>query len=255
MHELYLQLPNYKTFGDIELWENKGTYFLSKEKQGSKGWKLNRIFKVTGGNVVKAIMLDRNCTREQYLNEMIYNTNLNINLTIDPNQRGIYHEDITRKKYETIYNVKVVEVGSASLKDEPRYSSSTDGIVYFLKNGEWIESDIIIEIKCPKKLPYNIQKFLESKKNGFKPNKWYYKHIFISTYVQMQVQMHILNKKYCDYIIDPEIGEMYIERVPYNKHFINREVLPKLNEFFKLMDERVVEMVEQYQKSEIYSSH
>ena len=245
----YSRLINYKTFGDNNLWEDKNTYYLHKYSQGTKEWKINRIYKITGSNIVKAIDYDKDCPREKYLDNMIYDQSLNIDLKINENDRGIYHENITRKKYEDKYNVKIVQVGSASPKNEPRISSSTDGVIYKLINNEWVETDTIVEIKCPKKIPFLINRYLNNLKNGFKPYKWYHKHIRDSTYIQMQMQMYILNKKFCIYIIDPEEGDMYIEKIPFNIKYINENIIPKLNEFFIMMDLRIDEMVKEYIKN------
>lgn len=244
----YKRLPNYNSFGDVSIWEDKITYYLNKYPQGSNGWKLNRLYKLNGSNIVKAIGLDPKYSPEKLLTEMIYNHKISVGMEIGES-RGVLQEPIARKKYEEKFNVKIIEVGSASLKNEPRYSSSTDGIIYEFINGEWIESDTIIEIKCPKKQIYSIETHLKRIKNGYIQKKWHHNHIPIQHYVQMQMQMHILNKKNCIFYVDPLEGKEYIEKIPYNKLFVDSKIMPKLNEFLTMMDQRIDEMVIEYEKN------
>lgn len=126
-------------------------------------------------------------------------------------------EDHARDQYVAISGNKVTEVAFIIWEKYPELGVSPDGLI-----GE----DGMLEIKAPWKLYaplIAVVKDLEENlpdprlQNGWlgRPN-----HIWYSHYSQMQMQMAIAGRKWCDYVVfGVEEGQLYIERIPFNEKY------------------------------------
>ena len=227
---------------DDESWEDCDTYWLSKEPQRSKKWFEQRAFRVTASNFAIASGLSSHETPDEFLDHM---TGKKEKILTDKQRLAITHgvekEASARDWYEKKKGVKVLEVGLAVPKWDPRIGGSVDGVV----EGE----DGIIEIKCPQRMYYPILNFIQSKKKGWKPHDIYYhSHIWESHYAQMQGGMVIMGKKWCDYIVYCENENHAItNRVYFNQDYWKNVLYPKLCSF---LDRLMIELVNNKEKND-----
>jgi len=136
--------------------------------------------------------------------------------------------------------VKIVERGLCVPKWWISIGSSVDGDV--------LDSDGVIEIKCPlrmyRPLFTHIAKINQLKKNGLDPSKLYSEtdHIWKTHYCQMQQNMKVLGKKWCDYVVycKPE-KRVFVQRVVFDPNFWNKIAVPGLCSFIKTI---IIPMIE-----------
>lgn len=146
-------------------------------------------------------------------------------------EHGNEFEPVAREWYEETYGVEVVECNLCVPKWDRRIGSSPDGLV---------GDDGCIEIKCP-----------DGKMYAQLLNYWYAKpkpdganHIFISHYLQMQLTMRVLNRKWCDYIVmyypneeqeDDECYEPMIfeQRIYFDEEYWEKNLYPSICDFFE----------------------
>lgn len=93
---------------------------------------------------------------------------------------GIRFEPVVKQIYEHRYQATVKELGRLHHQTDPRCTASPDGLVYdCVTNPE--KRGRLVEIKCP----------VTREINGIIPKDYY---------TQMQMQLHVTGRKYCDYI-------------------------------------------------------
>lgn len=135
---------------------------------------------------------------------------------------GITTEPEARNWYSQRYN-KVKEVGLCVPKWDNRIGSSPDGI---------ISKDGLLEIKCPSKMYPLLWEYVEMKKKGWKSPPSYHSHIYDSHYDQMQGNIAITGRKWCDYIVYcPNENVVFIERIYFNYWYWWKYLYPKLSKF------------------------
>lgn len=121
-------------------------------------------------------------------------------------ERGIAFEPTARIAYKIQQGVEVQEVGYVTLDEW--VGASPDGVV---------EDEGLIEIKCPN--DYKFVKFLHEKKaKGIKA-------IEKAHYLQMQHQIYVMDRKWCDYVIfNDNIDRIEITRVERDDEVIQKIV-------------------------------
>jgi hypothetical protein len=92
---------------------------------------------------------------------------------------GIRFEPVVKQIYEEKYGVTLKELGRLVHPVDPRCSASPDGLIYDCPKNE--RTGRLIEIKCP------VTRELDGKIS--KKYLW-----------QMQMQLHVTNLKYCDFV-------------------------------------------------------
>lgn len=115
-------------------------------------------------------------------------------------ERGKELEEMARNSYEIDTSIVVERVGFVELDEY--IGCSPDGI---------IDTEGMQEIKCPNDANYARYRF-EKKINA-------------EHYWQMQMQMYIMGRKWCDYVVfNPNFNDkpVIIERVPYNGEDIKK---------------------------------
>jgi putative phage-type endonuclease len=182
--------------------------------QGSSQWHLLRRgwsdesgsftpFRFTASQIYFLSGRSRFKTREDYLKEV---TGTTINRE-EPNEhmlRGTRLEPIIRKMYERRSGNAVTEVGFVIPNWCPFIGVSPDGFV---------EDDGCIEIKAPCKM-YDTPK----------PEH----------YAQMQMQMAVCEKSWCDYVVYVEdTNELKITRIPYDHYYWENTLYPLIKEGIK----------------------
>lgn len=131
----------------------------------------------------------------------------------DAMRAGNKYESTARDLYKEFNDVDVLEVGLAVPKFNTKISASSDGLV---------GDDGCIEIKCPKKMYYSYYNFTMEK-------------MFKTHYDQIQGNMAIYNRKWCDYVIYGWEEETYFyKRINFDPNYWNNDLLPKINEFLKV---------------------
>lgn len=211
------------------VWIDKGEYWLSDNKQGTDEWLKDRMGKVTMSKISECA---RNCKfwKDEDLPKLVDIMKGNTKevfteKSISNMKHGIKYESIARDKFAKDYDLEIIERGLIVPKFNKYIGASVDG--------EIVDGDAIIEIKCP---PSGIYPELlyhgERLEKGFKPNKYYHEHIKIYHYDQMQGCMAVLKKKKCYYIVyDANIDDYVFDVVYFNKKYWEEDLYPKTCKF------------------------
>lgn len=229
-------------FQNTEKWKDCGTYYLSLADQRSEDWHksrkvwyekigddLKKRYRLTASNFGAAIGKSKYPGSEP-LDIALSITDLKPKIFTDKAkfvmQHGVVTEEPARNWYMKEYNVEVKEVGLAIPKWDFRIGGSVDGDI--------LNSDGIIEIKCPLTMYRPLQIHTDKIKRGWIPPNFYHDHISESHYAQMQGCMKITNKKWCDYIVYVTTDKtVYVERVKFDEKYWNEILYPGINEFFE----------------------
>lgn len=131
------------------------------------------------------------------------------------------NNDKVHKWYENTYHVTVEKIGTLIPKWDNRIQTVIDGIV----------NDGIIDIRRSNTMYKSLTHHTEKINNGWIPEKYYHDHMFDDHYIQMQANMKICNKLWCDYIVFVKQGnQVYTERVYFNEKYWN-EVWPTIDDY------------------------
>jgi len=195
-------------------WVDCGTYWLNLSNQGSPRWKDLRV-RVTASNFAAAAGLSTFSTPDELADEISGIKKKEFTPTqIDNMNYGTEYEPMAREWYSKTRGVVVEEVGIAIPKWDPLIGGSLDGNI--------VDSDGCIEVKCPKKMYAPLKN----------PPKSGHSHIWKSHYAQMQGCMAITDKKWCDYIVFcPKEDMVYVERIPFDKNYWEKTLYPLLTQF------------------------
>ncbi len=124
--------------------------------------------------------------------------------------------------YHTTYKVSVESVGTVVPKWDSRVEATIDGIV----------GDGIIDIRQPASMYKALTHHVKKIEQGWIPDKFYHDHLFLDHYIQMQANMKICGKSWCDYIVFAAAdNKIYIERVLFNKDYWDSFIWPQINNF------------------------
>ena len=154
---------------------------------------------------------------------------------------GIRHEDIALKQYCDLqhqsghHGLYCCKSGFVISKDHPFLGASPDAVVHdpTCKNQFGLA-----EVKCPYSCQHllpidaaestNFCSTVEVNSSGEQHLKLKPTHIY---YSQIQGQMAITERSWCDFVIYTEKG-ISVERIPFDAEFWNNKLLPKLIDFF-----------------------
>lgn len=146
-------------------------------------------------------------------------------------EHGNKYEWLAREWYEETHKVKVQKCNLCVPFWDRRIGSSPDGLV---------GDDGCIEIKCPDgKMYLQLLNYHYARPKPEGAN-----HIYISHYLQMQLTMKVLGRKWCDYIVmyypneeqeDDECYEPMIfeQRIYLDEEYWENNLYPSICEFFK----------------------
>lgn len=208
------------------LWEDKGTYWVSHNPQGSKEWHEIRKGKINASEFGAAVGHSRFKTPDEVaLNIAQIKPYQFTEHSIKIMEHGTKTEAEARLWYEQKYNVVVNEVGSAIPKWCSYIAASLDG--------EVVGESRSIEIKCPLKMYRPIHDYMERLAKGWQPPRYFHDHIWQTHYDQMIGGMAITGKKCCDYVVycTPE-NIQFTYTVEFNKEYWEQLYL-QLNEFYE----------------------
>ena len=144
---------------------------------------------------------------------------------------GNVHEPIAVAKFEQITSTKVRKCGLFVNPEFSFLAASPDGVIE--------STNEILEVKCP----YNgrNQKILEGKDFSFlriEDNKLTLKKNH-SYYYQIQGQMACSQKALCQFVVYTH-EDIFIEQIKFDHTFFEKEMLPKLSEFYYSIYEPLV---------------
>lgn len=209
------------------------TCWISLEPQGSSIWKKLRAKLLTASNIAKALGLSNFGTPEEIAETIL--TGISKPIDNRHTQRGTKLEPDGRDWYQDVKDVEVKEIGLAVWKKDPRIGASSDGIV---KKKEEKEEGCL-EIKAPENIYPELlsRQYLKKKKSG-------YGHIKIDHYLQIQTNMIVLGKNWCDYLVfcplrdseeerEIERPEAYLERIRKDQEEWDEKWYPLIQRFFK----------------------
>lgn len=215
-----------------EGWIYCGKYYLNVSPQGTEEWLNMRKYRIPASkyNTAAGRCQYKGQTQEnlwRILNneeEEIFDEKSKIRMA-----HGTAQEPEARQYYEKTRNCKVKEIGFAVPTWDFGIGGSVDGIVL---DQDGNETDILIEIKSPKKMYPDILAYLKRINDGWKPESHYTDHITESHYDQMQGCMAVTGKKYCDYIVyATDDQQIFIQRIDFNPKYWNNILYPALIDF------------------------
>lgn len=201
------------------MWRKEGKktirwVFLGEQR--TDDWHRARKFRLTGSRAASA--LGRGYDTPEVTADYICGRKLQF--VNDSMRRGMDKEDDVKRWYEKSHSVTVVDVGFAYFDDYPKLGASPDGLV-----GE----DGMIEIKCPDKMYWKLRARVDGVE--YINYQGYPNHINQSHYDQMQMQMAVMERSWCDYVVySVAEDEVYEERIDFNLKYW-RKMLCQLNRF------------------------
>ena len=138
-------------------------------------------------------------------------------------ERGVSIEPIAIEWYEKQRNVKVKPFKLCIPKWDKELGCIPDGDV---------DGEGLVSIKGPKDMYKSLTDHISKISQGWVPSQNYHDHIWTSHYDQMQGEMAICNRPWCDYVVYA-IGSSvaYSERIYRNVEYWGEELYPLLNEF------------------------
>lgn len=219
---------------DKDLWEDRGDYWLNKASQTSDIWRKNHINRLTASNFGNVTSAEELCTLSELA---LHLTNLKpfkkADLVKINKMHGVKTEPEARNWYCKRFKVKVVEVGLAVPKWEPRIGASLDG--------EVVGTDGMIEIKSPLEMYKSLQDHINKINSGWKPSPFYHNHIWNSHYAQIQGSLKITNKKWCDYVVyATKSNKVYVERIYFDQVYWNTILWPCIKSFLDNVLEPII---------------
>lgn len=218
-----------------KVWIDRGRYWEHTAKQGTEAWKDARKGRVTSSNTGALAGKSTFKTAEE-TGEIIAGIKEEVfsEKSIEFMKFGHQYEPEARKWFEDTYKCKVVERGLCVLKEDVRIGASVDG--------DYIDGDGCIEIKCPQKMYNSILTYMDNISNGWKPPPNFTSHIFSTHLAQCMQACYVLGKKYCVYIVYcVSSGQVFTQKINFcqkwwNEHYFlidknyKQYVLPHLKE-------------------------
>lgn len=214
--------PEIETIGQHcnQLWHEKRVNRLTASKFGAV---VKRLPHTSCHNMVKSVLYPKNLNSEAVL-------------------FGRDNEDKVIQMYEKRTSNKVNKCGLFVDTDHPFLGASPDGLVSF---------DGLVEVKCLASVKeFSFKEEVENKKKDFclqfnecgelqlKRNHNYY--------FQIQGQLNITKRLWCDFVVYSKKGELFVERINKDDMFWKTTMLPKLTQFYRecmlpeIVDSRVV---------------
>lgn len=208
-------------------WLDCGNYWLSTAPQKSEEWLAARVGRVTAASMSSCIgestygnkdpdkmaLYISGKEKEEFSPEALMRM-----------EHGVEYEDVAREWYCKKYNCQVEEYGLAVPKWELYIGASTDGVV--------LNTNGCIEIKCPKRMYAPLRFYIDAITCGMMTRPNVFPHITKSHYFQMQQNMAVLEKEWCDYIVySTEDQEVFCQRVPFNREEWEKKTLPRIRGF------------------------
>jgi len=124
-------------------------------------------------------------------------------------KHGTDTEDAARECYEKVSGNAVKEFGMITHDDHVDLGYSPDGV---------IGDDGLLEIKCPKAIYAPIRAMMRVAEI-IEDDPDHRTHMYTSHYDQVQLGMHLSERKWCDYFIYVSDDEYHLSRVIYDPQY------------------------------------
>lgn len=192
------------------VWIDHGKYWELEFPQGTDGWLEGRLGRITTS--VSGAMAGRSKFKTPEEQGKIIAGALEEHFTKDELERmshGNNTEPECRAWYESTISHKIIERGLIVPKWDPTLGASVDGDI--------VGTDCIIEIKCPVRMYYPLEQYMDQMSTGWKPRPDYFKHIWTTHYSQVQHAMAVMGKKYCIYIVYSTTEcKVFTQKIPFD---------------------------------------
>lgn len=225
-------------------WQSRVGYWLSNHEQGSPMWHKCRLFRLTASNSGTATGRGYK-PRKGPPEENPFNLALTITKLVDKEfsaiarermSLGTQREPLAREWYEKLRGVTVTEVGLAVPLWETRLGASVDG--------DLPEEGGIIEIKCPQRMYEPLTNFYQEYCQGVRRDPYYHEHIASYYYAQMQMNMKVTGRNWCDYVVySVESNLVYCQRIPFNPSYWDNELYPDIQSFLNNILDPLIDMI------------
>jgi hypothetical protein len=185
-------------------WTEDKTCWFSYHPHGTPGWTEDRYAKLPSSRLAKAIGLSQ--WRDTPEVEADYMCGLKVEVFTEEARvrmkRGSDTEETAAQFYGVLTGTTPLKVGAAIPKNNRYKVSSVDRLV-----GEGL-----LEIKCPMKLPQILDLKLQTTNStpiyqDPTPPRW----VPIDHYIQMQDQMQVTGRPWCDYLVYNEFINVYLK--------------------------------------------
>lgn len=177
---------------------------------------------------------------------------------MNPNiEHGIRMEPLACKWYEKEYSVRVQPCEMVFSKKDHFFAAIPDGLV---------GSEGLLEIKCPQRMYAPLEEYdddLEPSAKQLYNTELYdqfYSHLFESHYLQMQLEMWIMDRSWCDFVVYTD-SEVFIQKIPRDSVYferilnqVNEEFIPKYLELLDRIGLKLVSLEEGFVKGKIRNS-
>lgn len=125
---------------------------------------------------------------------------------------GTATEVTARNWYSKHSNQRIVERGLIVPKWDLTIGASIDGDI--------VGTDGIIEIKCPTRMYYPLEQYMDQLRTGWVPRPDYFKHIWPTHYDQMQHAMAVMGKSWCMYIVYSTTDKtVFTQKIPFDRTY------------------------------------
>ena len=190
--------------------------------QGTDEWYAARLGMITASCFSDVLAKGQGKTRDKYMKQLLAERIFNEREESYTNacmERGKELEAEARCEYEKELGVKVQQIGFARMIDW--VGASPDGL---------IEDDGLLELKCPKGITQ-----LEVEKNGCVP----------SMYIpQVQGQMWVLNRKWCDFVSYHPKRDLFVRRV-----YADKDYIANLQKEVEIFISELQDLIKEYDKT------
>ncbi len=206
--------------------------------QRSRQWYIERMGKVTGSNMHRALMGPRG--RTTYIRELIneralleengpdLDTYINRMMTIDTAAMawGRKHEPYARARLEMLLDVDIREVGFCIHPCQPNTGCSVDGAI----DGQTIINLVIAEIKCPYNTSVHHTNCLLNGVDSYKP--------------QIQGNIWVTNAAGCHFAsFDPRASlelQFFTQYIPRDDVYLGEILVPAVYEILGHVDNKTL---------------
>lgn len=216
-------------------WCDLGSIKLRDAKKIIPDWNKYR-YRISASNAGSVLGLDKRCTlsdvakRIKRITTVKQNAAMKYGIETEPEARNYFENEMReklKKEGDPNWDKFVVKKCDGILLSmfDPRLSCIPDGIV-----GE----DSIIEIKCTEKMYYSLLQYkarLDKDEDSFDPTD--HSHIIDMHYAQIQMELAIMNRKKCYYIVYCKLdNKAFIQPILRDHDYWTDFAYPKICSFY-----------------------
>jgi hypothetical protein len=211
-------------------WLDHGPYWELKAPQGDDIWLEGRLGRITTS--VSGAMANKSKFKTPEEQGEIIAGVAEEDFTPEAIERmghGTNTEPEARNWFMGIINQPIVERGLIVPKWDLTLGASVDGDI--------VNSDEIIEIKCPLSMYYPLEQYMDQLETGWKPPTDYFKHIWPTHYSQMQHAMAVMGKSFCHYVVYCTTeSKVFTQKIPFDPEYWDAHYKQIKNNYRKFVE-------------------